>query len=63
LAASGNVSHFHSSIQVGAAEYQPIGDPDYIFVFNRALIGIIEVKTFWKVTKESIVEVIEGEIC
>jgi hypothetical protein len=62
LAASGNVSHFHSSIQVGAAEYRPIGNPDYIFAFNGALVGIIELKTFWKVTKESIDEVIEGEV-
>jgi hypothetical protein len=61
LAASGNVSHFHSTIQVGAAEYRPIDDPDYIFEFNGALVGIIEMKTFWKVSKESIDAVIEGE--
>jgi hypothetical protein len=60
LAASEDVSHFHSTIQPGAAEYQPIGDPDYIFEFEAILVGIIEVKTFWNVTTESINELIEG---
>jgi hypothetical protein len=60
FAASGNVSQFHATIQPGAAQYQPIGDPDYIFEFGGTLTGIIEVKTFWKITTESINEVIEG---
>lgn len=60
FAASQNVSHFHATIQPGAARYQPIGDPDYIFEFGGVLVGIIEVKTFWKVTTQSINEVIEG---
>ena len=63
FAASGNVAHFHSRVQPGAARYQPIGDPDFIFEFNNVLVGIIELKTFWKVTKESIDEVIEGNLC
>ena len=60
FAASLNVSHFHATIQTGAIQYQPIGDPDYIFEFGGCLVGIIEVKTFWKVTPQSIDEVIEG---
>jgi len=60
FAAALNVSHFHATIQPGAIEYQPIGDPDYIFEFGGLLVGIIEVKTFWKVTAQSIDEVIQG---
>lgn len=60
IAASLNVSNFHATVQKGAAQYQPIGDPDYIFAFNGGLVGIIEVKTFWKVTPSSIDQVING---
>ena len=62
LAVSGNVSQFHATIQPGAAEYQPIGDPDYIFELSGALVGIIEVKTFWKVTCQLINEVIDSNL-
>jgi hypothetical protein len=60
IAASVDVAHFHCAIKSGAAQYQSIGDPDYIFEFGGALVGIVEVKTFWKVTKESIDEILEG---
>ena len=41
---------------MGAAKIKAIGDSGYIFLFNGILVGIIEVKTFWKVTTESIDE-------
>jgi hypothetical protein len=53
-------SHFHATIHPCSNQYQPIGDPDYIFVHGGVLAGVIEVKTFWKVTRESISEVLEG---
>ena len=37
-----------------------IGDPDGCLKFNNQLAGIIELKTFWKVTETSILEVLEG---
>ena len=59
IVASLTVSHFRTTIQA-RAKYQPISDPDYIFEFNGNLVGIIEVKTFWKVSTESIDEVLQG---
>ena len=45
--------------------YQTVGKPDYLFVEQegsvpRALYSVMELKTFWKVTAESIAEVLNG---
>jgi hypothetical protein len=37
-----------------------IGDPDGCLRFNNQVVGIIELKTFWKVTEDTIREVLEG---
>ena len=37
-----------------------IGDPDCCLKLNDQLVGIIELKTFWKVTETTILEVLEG---
>ena len=38
----------------------PIGNSDLMFVYNNRLAGIIELKTWWKVTQEQIAEVKAG---
>ena len=40
-----------------------IGQPDACFEYDDKVSGIIEVKTFWNLTRESIVEVIRGPPC
>jgi hypothetical protein len=45
--------------------YQTIGRPDYLFVEQqnanlRALYAVMELKTFWKVTPEVIIEIMNG---
>jgi hypothetical protein len=54
----------HSRIIRRDGFYQPIGNPDYIFVeqagFPRTLYAVLELKTFWKVTPQKIIEVMNG---
>jgi hypothetical protein len=47
----------HALIDVPAPETPLIGDPDYLFFYNDLPVGIIELKTFWKVTAQAIDEV------
>ena len=53
-------AHPHAQITVFAHEYGLVGDPDFLFVYNGSPVGIIELKTFWKVTAQMIDEVLYG---
>jgi hypothetical protein len=55
----------HSRIIRRDGFYQTIGNPDYIFVeqagsIPRTLYAVLELKTFWKVTPQKIMEVMNG---
>lgn len=55
----------HSRIIRRDGFYATIGNPDYLFVESpnstyRALYAVMELKTFWKVTPQSIMEVMNG---
>jgi hypothetical protein len=54
----------HSEIIRRDDGYGLVGKPDYLFVAHgtafRALHAIMELKTFWKVTADSIIEVLDG---
>jgi hypothetical protein len=50
----------HALIDVPAPETPLIGDPDYLFFYNDLPVGIIELKTFRKVTAQAIDEVLNG---
>jgi len=54
-------SHAHATIDTPAPEYGLMGDPDYLFLHGNSPVGIIELKTFWKVTARSIEEVLNGK--
>ena len=51
----------HAKIAVFSPEYSLAGEPDYLFVYNGIVCGVIEMKTFWKVSKESVEEVLNGK--
>jgi hypothetical protein len=38
------------------------GEPDFMFVFQGYSVGIIEIKTFWHITPQSIDEVLFGKL-
>jgi len=59
------LSCHHAKIIRADQGYSAMGIPDYMFVDEGSgtLLGIMEVKTFWKVSFESIEEVITGNPC
>ena len=57
---SGTV-HSHAQITVFSGEYGLAGEPDYLFVYDGTVCGVIEMKTFWKVSAQSIEEVLNGK--
>ena len=62
IAACGTgAAHSHAQIAVFSPEYGLAGDPDYLFVYNGIVCGVIEMKTFWKVSRESVEEVLNGK--
>src|SRR5438552_10052162 len=54
----------HSEIIRRDDGYGVVGKPDYLFVAHstafRALHAVMELKTFWKVSADNIVEVLDG---
>jgi hypothetical protein len=40
----------------------PIGNADFLFVYNGKLAGVIELKAWWKVTEDEIEEVKAGKL-
>lgn len=54
-------AHSHAQITVFAPQYGLAGQPDYLFVYHGMVRGIIEMKTFWKVSRQSIEEVLDGK--
>jgi hypothetical protein len=48
----------HASITIGIPD-TIIGQPDACFVYDDNISGIIEIKPFWNLTNESIVQVIQ----
>jgi hypothetical protein len=59
------VPQTHSRIIRRDAFYSTIGNPDYLFVEPqnagfRALYAVMELKTFWKVTPQGLMEVLNG---
>ena len=60
-ASSVGAAHSHVQITVFAPQYALAGEPDYLFVYNGIVCGVIEMKTFWKVSRESIEEVLNGK--
>jgi hypothetical protein len=53
-------THVHAKVEVPGGEHALTGDPDYIFLHDDYAVGIIELKTFWKVTPQTIDEVLNG---
>ena len=52
----------HAKIfEASAARYPQAGKCDYLFVHNNTICGVVELKTFWKVTPAQIDEVISGK--
>lgn len=54
--------HPHAQIVVFSEQYRLTGDPDFLFLYNGSPVGIIELKTFWKVTAQLIDEVVFGKV-
>ena len=54
-------AHSHAQITVFSSQYCLAGEPDYLFVYNGTVCGVIEMKTFWKVSRQSIEEVLSGK--
>src|SRR3981189_2314354 len=53
--------HPHAQIYEGApAQFPQAGKCDYLFVQRGKICGVVELKTFWKVTPAQIDEVING---
>jgi hypothetical protein len=42
-------------------EPSPVANPDFFFVYDGKLTGVIELKTWWKVTENEIEEVKDGK--
>jgi hypothetical protein len=55
-------AHIHAQIVIYTGRYSFFGDPDFLFTMNGAPVGIIELKTFWKVTAEKIDDVFYGTL-
>ena len=54
----------HAKIfEASAARFPHAGKCDYLFVHNGRRCGVVELKTYWKVTSEHIDEVINGKVC
>jgi hypothetical protein len=52
----------HAKIfEASAARYPHAGKCDYLFVHDGRICGVVELKTFWKVTPAHIDEVINGK--
>ena len=56
-------SDAHAEIWVEGAKLKPslIGKADFLFVYNGKLTGVIELKTWWKVTEDDIEDVKAGK--
>ena len=58
------ITSFHSKIIRRDDGYGLVGKPDYLFIANNAptptLHGVMELKTFWKVPENSIVQLLDG---
>jgi|SRR5579859_673682 len=53
----------HAKIfEASAARFPHAGRCDYLFVYNGRRCGVVELKTYWKVTSEHIDEVINGKV-
>jgi hypothetical protein len=53
--------HPHAEILEGApARFPQAGKCDYLFVHDGEICGVVELKTYWKVTSAQIDEVING---
>jgi hypothetical protein len=53
-------THVHAKVEIPGGEHALTGDMDYIFSHERYAVGVIELKTFWKVTPRAIDEVLNG---
>jgi hypothetical protein len=53
-------AHPHAKIVIPAPQFLQAGKVDYVFACNRRACGVMELKTFWKVTSEQIDQVIDG---
>jgi hypothetical protein len=40
-----------------------VGVPDGSFGLNGTLVGVVEIKTFWNITEQTIDEVLQGILC
>ena len=59
------MAHTHARIIRHDDFYHPVGWPDYLFVEPegsaiRGFYAVMELKTFWKVTRDKIAEVLNG---
>jgi hypothetical protein len=60
-AAIQGASDLHAEIGNPAdLDEEPIGNADQIFVYNHNLVGVIELKTWWKVNEAQIEDVKAG---
>ena len=50
-----------AELSVNNGDFPTVGDPDYIFVYDNYPVGMVEFKTFWKVTPERINEALSGD--
>jgi hypothetical protein len=55
--------HAEMWTQGSRPDQPPIGNTDFIMVYDGKLIGLIELKTLWKVTEAEIEEVRAGTHC
>jgi hypothetical protein len=58
------ITQSHSKIIRRDDGYGLVGKPDYLFIANNASVptlhAVMELKTFWKVTNDSIIELLDG---
>jgi|SRR5271170_5397293 len=53
-------AHAHIWSQAFLVENPLIGNADFVFVYNGKIVGVIELKTWWKVTEAQIEDVKAG---
>jgi hypothetical protein len=50
----------HAKITTNIPDVNIVGQPDSCFLFNGALAGIVEIKSFWNLTDVAILDVLQG---
>jgi len=58
--ATNGATDSHAKITANIPDANLVGQPDSCFLFNGALAGIVEIKSFWNLTQAAILDVLQG---